>query len=118
MSAGFLNNTPWVAPITSFNLFKGHITILNWVGASFGDPELGNTQKDFRFLFSFNQISINVKKSSIYYSNLIYMAEPTEHILGINHSFQLGDKISILSGVGYMCLADKILISTGIKYKF
>jgi hypothetical protein len=117
-SVGFLKNTTWVGPIASLNLFKGYLTTLNWVGWSFGDPEIGNTSGEIGFMFSYHQTNINWKSLQVYHVLLHYQKNPTENIFGIKETYELSDNISLFGGWGYMLDAEKHLWSTGLNYNF
>lgn len=117
-SGGFLYNTPWFGPIASFNLLDGHITTLNWIGWSAGDPERGNTSEKIIFCFSYQQFNLNWKDFQAYYVLLHYQKNIPEHIFGMTGTLDFNEKVSLFGGVGYMYNEDKVLWSTGFKYNF
>ncbi len=116
-SIGFLKNTPWIGPICSFNLFKGHFKTLNWVGWSFGDPEKGTSESLPRFLFSYHEFSLTYKNLTCYYTLQHYQEMLPEHIVGAKATFSLNENFSLFGGLGYMTRAEKYLWSVGISYK-
>ncbi len=117
-TVGFFKNVAWIAPVTSANLFSGHLSLLIWVGWSFGDPELGNTSPKIRFCFNYEQATIIVNSYEFYYALLGYQKFLPENIFGMNKSFRLTGHLSAYGGVGYMKQAKEFLWSSGIKYNF
>ena len=117
-SAGFYKNSPWIGPILSLNLFKGHFKTLNWVGWSFGDPEKSTTEKDPAFLFSYQQFSVCGWNAEIYYVLQHYQYLIPEHIFGAKYNFNCFKHISISPGLGYMLHTEKFLWSLGFSYNF
>ncbi|MFA5953713.1 MAG: hypothetical protein WC812_03910 [Candidatus Pacearchaeota archaeon] len=120
-SVGFFKNTSWVGPIASLNIFNGHVTTLNWVGWSFGNPEAiggGTTNSNVDFLFSFHQVSVNYFGVEGYYILQHYQKNFPGHIVGVKYTFALGDNFSLFGGYAYMFRADKSLWSAGFILLF
>lgn len=120
-SGGEFKNTFWAGPITQFVLLKRHLTILNWVGWSLGDPEdlEGKGEpSELKFCFAYHQATISAKGFDAYYANQIYQKNDMEHIFGLKKTFNLSERISLCGGLGYMLNAEKFLWSTGLNYNF
>lgn len=115
-SGGFFKNVPWFGPIASFNLVKGHIKTLHWIGWSLGDPEKRNTSEEMLFCFSYQQISVNYNGFEAYYALQHYQDFPEEHIFGIKKDFQLNENFSVPASGGYMLNADNLIWSIGLSY--
>ena len=121
-SAGFFKNSPWIGPILSFSLFKGHFKTLNWVGWGFGDPEKATTEIEPTFLFSYHQFSLVSSwerfGAEAYYVLQHYQKNIPEHIVGAKIEVNCFPNLYVSPGLGYMIHAKKYLWSIALTYRF
>lgn len=128
-------NFEWLNPGYSFGFYKSEkatfwfgpyieieitdwLNFLTWEGWSFGDPETLHPSYPLKWMFTYNQLTINYQNQIFYYALLHYQNNLPEHLFGMNYSEELINSFYLNLGLGFMFRAQKPLWNFGVSYQF